>query len=1541
MDNKINLVNQAVQAVENSNFIENINNNIQQLSERPVGSNPNGNKYYISSTATAGVYEAKQDFSTLNPQTISITMSTTYQTVFEAETDIINLSSFASGEWTSDIDYTDFENDFDVKLSIYDNTTLLGFIEKNIVKNGNTIALSKTFESLSFTSGNKLKFKLEVKSSQHNGTIKFYTNNNTANLHIHTTIFEPDYYNKTQTDILLQGKADLAGVGNDTVAFFDNTGKLQGSPITVNELAELSGIAGNIQTQLNGKQAKFIEVANQSAMLALTNIAVGQVVIRADDNYFQYYLKQLPASSLSNWQIIGKEQAPIGETVEDIITQNENISTKIDGLYAFAGVPSGSLPVGISKGDIATKTGATWTIAYTFANAPTSIFAKSDNKIYNKKVDNAGNTWSVMPEPSFYEVGSGKEYATLQSAFDKYRSDFTSGKVSVGVIECFDSLINEDTTIENDVQNLLIQGSGTNGRANTQILKITNKGHRITFKNLQIQDYIIDSSGTLTENGVANVGRGKHIMDGVIITTSFSVLNINNFLTIDSCDFGNKTISVANHTGTPTSINITNSQNGILNLGDNRICIKTFSPGIAEGTISATAMLLNVDKKTPIAYSLIRDYTKLGLSIPIAKDTVMINDETTGGLKTVKCKTAYVVPATLITGTAIDLTKYDIETDTDIKSNNVIGNDLAKQYVEEQPRIETLFKEVAIWNNIGTLLAFTNEIAKDNFRIKLTANITITSQITFGKDGYIDLNGFEINTAQDGTAPVVMFKINSNVYIRNGIIKHLKTTNTSVEYAVDATDGGFYADSTVSIHFVEFAVKFEKGFIGCKFIYSVSGTALNNTRVIHITGSTGDMIIDKATFETQPAVSGTRFTNAILFNPTRWLQDSTLAIRNCTCGTNIRQFFISESAAITNIRLVIYNNDFDDLNGGIFTNYANPLDKFELIAIINNRQGASAVGNYKGLFYFTASSGSGMSIGTKIKPIFYNNTITAGSLRTGFTSLMTDGSAVFAFDTARFADPITRYDNATLTQLSDSLAISEQKTQEYLLKKQDIIYTYTKQTSIEMNAITGMIANETCFVKAEGKVYQYSGTTWLQIGGSGVGDSVPIGFLDMLLSNTIPDGWLLCDGSTFNATIYPDLQTFLGSTTLPDLRGVFLRGAGTTTANGLVNGTNYNATTVGAFQGDMFGSHTHTTRVSHVDYVQTGGGSFAVKANSGDFTNGDLSGSVVGTGGLETRPKNIGVNYIIKAKRIATATVTATDNTFVSVGTGNRVAKYNAAGTQLIDSVITETGGNVGIGTTAPTATLHVNGSGAKMRWQDNTNAITLQNVNTKPAIVVDSGATLQKFGIAESAGIGNWFGDAAAGDVIFRAINGRLLLGNNISQSSILMDGNNVRIGGAQNINFGIGDWTILVSDNTNFHFLKNGALLSYISSNGTYVVHSDRSLKENIKPIQGGLDFINKLKPVTYNYKADKTNKKAFGLIAQDVQEVNRDLVEKVNGKLSLAYTDFVPFLIDATQELAKKIEMLEIQVKTTATENEMLKTSNIKLQEEITLLKEQLIK
>jgi len=55
------------------------------------------------------------------------------------------------------------------------------------------------------------------------------------------------------------------------------------------------------------------------------------------------------------------------------------------------------------------------------------------------------------------------------------------------------------------------------------------------------------------------------------------------------------------------------------------------------------------------------------------------------------------------------------------------------------------------------------------------------------------------------------------------------------------------------------------------------------------------------------------------------------------------------------------------------------------------------------------------------------------------------------------------------------------------------------------------------------------------------GGNAPIGTIIIWVSNTIPSGWLLLNGQSYNTTTYAVLFTVLGTSTVPDFRGYFLR----------------------------------------------------------------------------------------------------------------------------------------------------------------------------------------------------------------------------------------------------------------------------------------------------------------------------------------------------------------------------------------------------------------
>jgi hypothetical protein len=93
-------------------------------------------------------------------------------------------------------------------------------------------------------------------------------------------------------------------------------------------------------------------------------------------------------------------------------------------------------------------------------------------------------------------------------------------------------------------------------------------------------------------------------------------------------------------------------------------------------------------------------------------------------------------------------------------------------------------------------------------------------------------------------------------------------------------------------------------------------------------------------------------------------------------------------------------------------------------------------------------------------------------------------------------------------------------------------------------------------------------------------------------------------------------------------------------------------------------------------------------------------------------------------------------------------------------------------------------------------------------------------------------------------------------------------------------------------------------VTVNGTLTESSDRRLKENIVPIIGALDVINKITGVRYN-KIDNPNQTEIGFIAQEIEEYLPEVVQTdANGFKSINYTRIVALLVEAIKELKNKI-------------------------------------
>jgi hypothetical protein len=94
-----------------------------------------------------------------------------------------------------------------------------------------------------------------------------------------------------------------------------------------------------------------------------------------------------------------------------------------------------------------------------------------------------------------------------------------------------------------------------------------------------------------------------------------------------------------------------------------------------------------------------------------------------------------------------------------------------------------------------------------------------------------------------------------------------------------------------------------------------------------------------------------------------------------------------------------------------------------------------------------------------------------------------------------------------------------------------------------------------------------------------------------------------------------------------------------------------------------------------------------------------------------------------------------------------------------------------------------------------------------------------------------------------------------------------------------------------------------------------SDSRYKKNIEGIDSVLENINKLNPISYlTLDQNNTDKKSYGFIAQEIQELFPDIVNEpkdINELYGINYTSIIPLLTKSIQELTKKIEMQQQEI------------------------------
>jgi microcystin-dependent protein len=196
-------------------------------------------------------------------------------------------------------------------------------------------------------------------------------------------------------------------------------------------------------------------------------------------------------------------------------------------------------------------------------------------------------------------------------------------------------------------------------------------------------------------------------------------------------------------------------------------------------------------------------------------------------------------------------------------------------------------------------------------------------------------------------------------------------------------------------------------------------------------------------------------------------------------------------------------------------------------------------------------------------------------------------------------------------------------------------------TNLSLAQLPGSIVTNTESGVTLSGTFSGNGAGLTNQSGQSLATTIPVGTVVASMAATIPSGWLLCDGTAVSRSQYAALFSAIstssgygdGSTTfnLPDLRGMFLRGL-----NGSRTDTNYydpdsllrtnayaggnTGDNLGSVQTDQFRSHNHPG----------GGQPLGAGVSTGGYGSPATTASTGFSGGNETRPKNVYVNYLIK-----------------------------------------------------------------------------------------------------------------------------------------------------------------------------------------------------------------------------------------------------------------------------------------------------------------------
>ncbi len=374
------------------------------------------------------------------------------------------------------------------------------------------------------------------------------------------------------------------------------------------------------------------------------------------------------------------------------------------------------------------------------------------------------------------------------------------------------------------------------------------------------------------------------------------------------------------------------------------------------------------------------------------------------------------------------------------------------------------------------------------------------------------------------------------------------------------------------------------------------------------------------------------------------------------------------------------------------------------------------------------------------------------------------------------------------------------------------------------------------------------------------------------------------------------------------------RGMGSNVVPTSSNGAHTHTLDIAAFNSASNGDHTHTisggdaeTRPINTSIVWC----LKVKPTSsaGNITINNVTGITSASNGLTGTPSNVKLGGSL------------TENTTIAKGTNT--VTFSGTGTLTNEGVLYNNG-KVGIGTSAPVTTLHIenNGTNGTNPADNNVPNVYLYNSNNASNSAhsimavrtggASGGNPYVSWDISGVKGYSMGIQNGSVDDELIIASNWNFLMPDNNSKLMAMKTGSPDRVsiyssGGALSTGWPAG-W--------------GGGLRTFdISCQSVYysalVAQSDRRLKNNVT--EYNQDFINKymqLRPVNYFWNEGRNEDRGlqYGFIAQEVESVFPELVFTEDSEMkikSMNYQAFHSMNVKMIQEQQKTIENQQSQI------------------------------